>query len=176
MEDDERARAGAVLGGYGLDLGRMEDERPRHEVAQRLVGRIDEERLREERVVRVVSDDPDGDPVRRVRAREGVDDVDVVLLEVGDDLLPEAFEVLLGDRVVDVPPPDPAGRLRLAHDELVLRRAPGVAARVDDHRPALGEHGLVPGESVRVQHRGRRVPVHAAGDLDPVLREIHAAR
>ena len=51
------------------------------------------------------------------------------LAEMLGDLVAQPGEVLLGQRRVDLAPPDPAFGSRLAHDELVLRRPPGVHAR-----------------------------------------------
>ena len=116
-------------------------------------------------------DDAHGDPVRRVGAGEGVDDVEVLRVEVRDDLLAQPLEVLLGDRLVDGAPPDPLLRAGLADDELVLRRAAGEAAGVDDERPALGEPALAALERVRVEQRRRRVPVDAAARAQPVVGE-----
>jgi hypothetical protein len=119
-------------------------------------------------VVGAVGDDADGDPVRGVGAGERVDDVDVLLVEVGDDLLAETVELLLGQRLVDLAPPDAVLRTGLADDELVPRRASGVAAGVDDERPTLGEDALAARERVRVEERSRRLPVDAAVGIEPV--------
>ena len=152
----------------------MQDERLRLEVAQLLLGRVDEHRPREERVVRVVRDDADGDPLLRVGAGERVDDVEVAVAEVRDDLLAQPLEVLLRDLRVDVAPPDPVLGARLADDELVLGRAAGVLAGVDGERPAFGDPALVALQRVRVELRRGRVPVDGALGLDPVDREARA--
>src|SRR5439155_21008701 len=106
--------ASAVLLRIRLDSGRVQDERLRPEVRELLLARLDEERLREERVVRVRGDDPDGDPVRRVGACERVDDVEGVPgLDVARDLVAQPLELLLRDRLVDLAPPDATLGLRL---------------------------------------------------------------
>ena len=51
----------------------MQDECLRLELAQLRLGRVDEHRPREERVVGVVRDHADGDPLLRVCPREGID-------------------------------------------------------------------------------------------------------
>ena len=131
--------------------------------------RVDEHRPREERVVGVVRDDADRDPLLRVGAGERVDDVEVVAAaDVRGHLLAQPLEVLLRDLGVDVAPPDPLLRAGLPDDELVLRRAAGVLAGVDGERAALGEPGLAARERVRVELRRRRVPVDGAGGLDSV--------
>jgi hypothetical protein len=93
---------------------------------------------------------------------------------VGDDLLPQPFEVLLRDLRVDVAPPDPVLGPGLADDELVLRRAAGVLAGVDGERPALGDAAFPPLERVGVQLRGARVPVDGPLGLDPVDAQTRA--
>ena len=139
-----------------------------------LLGRLDEERLREERVPGAVGDDAHGEPVLRVGARERVHDVEIAAVEVGRDLVAQALEVLLRDLLVDVAPPDAALGAGLAHDELVLRRAARVAAGVDDERAALGEPRVALGERVLVEHRGRRLPVDAGARAQPVVVEAEA--
>jgi hypothetical protein len=89
-------------------------------VLELLVGGVDEERLREQRVPRALSDHAHGDAVRGIGAGERVDDVDVPFAEACRDLLAETLEVLLRHLCVDVAPPDPRRGARLAHDELVL--------------------------------------------------------
>ena len=97
--------------------------------AQLVLARVDEHRPRERGVVRVVGDDAHGDPMRRVGAGEGIDDVEGQAADVRDDLLAQPLEVLLGDLRVDVAPPDPLAEAVLADDELVLGRTAGVLAR-----------------------------------------------
>ncbi len=50
VENDEGLAPGPILFGIGRDLGRVQDERLRLVVGELLLGRIDEERLREERM------------------------------------------------------------------------------------------------------------------------------
>jgi hypothetical protein len=96
-----------------------------------------------------------------VGAREGVDHVDVLVLEVLDHLLAQPVEVLLRDRLVDRSPPDPVFGSRFLYDELVLGRTSRVAAGVDAERAPLGQPALIPLQSVRVEERGRRLVVDA---------------
>ena len=121
MEHDEGAAARPVLDRVGLDRRRVQDECLRLELGEILRGRLDEERLGEERVVRVVGDDADADPVLGIGACERVDDVHVALGVGGDDLVAEAIEQLLLEGLVDASPPDPVLGAGLAHHELVLR-------------------------------------------------------
>ena len=77
--------------------------------------------------------------MRGIGAGERVDDVERRLArELVGDLVAQPLEVLLGELLVAVPP-DPVLGARLADDELVLRRAAGVPAGVDDERAALGD-------------------------------------
>ena len=66
----------------------------------------------------------------RMGADEHVLAVQAPIGEVGHEARAQAVVVVLGDRVVDVAPPDVRLARRLADDELVLRRAAGVRARV----------------------------------------------
>ena len=67
--------------------------------------------------------------------------------------------VLLGDRLVDRPPPDLRPARRLADDELVLRRAPGVLAGANDERAVRRDDPLAVADGVLVQLGGREVAV-----------------
>ena len=163
VQDDERAGARAVHLGIGLDGGRVQHERFRLVPTELLLGRIDEERLREQRVPRAVGDDPERQAVRGIGAGERIDDIDVLLVEVGDDLRTQPLEAVFLDRLVDRSPPEPIFGAGLAHDELVERRAAGVLAGVDDERPALGKLRLAAQQRMAVQQRRGGVPVHAAG-------------
>ena len=134
----------------------MEDERLRLHLLELLVGRVDEERLREEGVPGALADHAHRQPMRRIRAGEGVDDVDVALAQPQRHLVPQLVEAFFRDLGVDVAPPDARLGARLADDELVLRRAARVLAGVDDERPAFGEPSLPARERVLVELGGRR--------------------
>ncbi len=172
MEADERLRARAVLVRIGRHRRGVEDQGLRLHLLELRLRWIDEERLREERVPGALADHAHGDAVSRIGAREGVDDVDVALAEPQRHLVAEPLEVLLGELAVDVTPPDPPLGTGLADDELVLRGAPRVHARVDDERAAFGKPRLASGERVLVELRGRGVPVDIPAHGDPVLREL----
>jgi hypothetical protein len=154
----------------------VQDDRLRLELLELLVGRRDEHRLREQGVVGVVGDDPHVDAVLRIGAGEGVDDVEVAVGEVGRDLGAKAVEAILLERPVHIAPPDALLGGRLPHDELVLRRAAGVAAGVDDERPALGEHALAPAQRVRVEDGRGQVPVNPAAGFDAVGGQVLVRR
>jgi len=116
----------------------------------------------------MVRDDADGDPLLRVGAGEGVDDVEAAVADVRHDLLAQSFEVLLRDLRIDLAPPDPVLGARLADEELVLGRAAGMHACVYGERAALGEPAVAAVQRMRVELRGGRVPVDDALGLDPV--------
>ncbi len=172
MEADEGLGARPVLVGIRGDRGRVEDERLRLHVLELLLGGIDEQRLGEEGVPGALADHADDDAMCRVRACESVDDVDVPLAESLGHLVAQALEVLLRDLGVDVPPPDARLRAGLAHDELVLGRAPRVPAGVDDERAAFGKPALAPRERVLVELRSRGVPVDVPAHGNSVLDEL----
>src|SRR5262249_30648568 len=138
--------------------------------------RLDEQRLREECVRRRLGHDADADAVQGIGTRERIDDVQLLAqLEVRDDLVAQPEELLLLERTIDVAPPDSILGAALAHDELVVWRAPGVRAGVDDERPAFGEHSLPPLERPRVERGGRRISMDGSGRLEAVLHEVDAA-
>ena len=177
MQDDERPGARPVRLRVGLDLGRVQHERLGLVRLELLVGRADEHRLREERVVRARGDDANADPMRGVGAGEGVDDVEALLRgEVVGDLATKPVEVRLLDRAVDLAPPDPLLGARLAHDELVVGRASRETAGVDDQRPALGEPSVAALERVGVELGRGRVAEHVARRRKPVSLQTRLRR
>ena len=176
VQDDERPGAGSVLGGHGLETRRVQDESVGLECVQLLLARLDEHRPGEERVIWVVGDHAHGDAVRGIGARERVDDVEGGLrVEMRRDLVSQALERVFGQLLVHVAPPDPVFRARLADDELVLRRAPGVDTCVDGERAALGKLCFAAEERVRVQDGRGRVPMERALGAETELRQLCAA-
>ena len=65
---------------------------------------------------------------------------------------------------------------RLADDELVLRGARGVLARVDDDRAAADDPPLAAERDLLVERLGRQVPVDAARVREAVVLEPVVAR
>jgi hypothetical protein len=122
-------------------------------------------------VVRPVGDHAHADPVGRIGARESVDDVAVLALEMGDHLRAQSVEVVLLERLVDLAPPDPVLGTRLTDDELVLRRATGEAAGVDHERAPFRQLPLAARQRVRVQQRCRRLPEDPPVGVQPVTGE-----
>ena len=174
MQHDERPGTRPVHRRVGFDLGRVQHQRVGPEVRQLGFGGIDEERLGKERVIRTIGDDANGDPVLRVCAGKRVDHVhDLLLLEEPNDLLAELLEALVAQLLVAVPP-DPVFGARLAHDELVLRRATRVPAGVDDERPAFRDPRVASLDGVLVEHGRGRVPDDRARRMNAVGGEIQA--
>ena len=156
--------------GIGLEPGRVQDERLRLEVAQLVLGRVDEHRPREERVVRVARDDADGDPVRRVGARERVDDVErrwpprcAATFSRSPSKCSSEISALTSPH--QIRSSEPGSRTM----NLSFGERPGVLAGVDRERPALGEPALTARQSIGVELRRRGVPVDGPRGLDPVL-------
>ena len=177
MQDDECAAACAVLLGIRLQVGRVQHDSLRRKGSLLFGTEIDEHRASEERVVRVRRDHAHADPMRAVGSRPGVDDVERFGgCEVRRDLVPEQLVVILGELLVDVSPPDAIGGGRFVDEELVLGRAAGEGAGVDDERAAFGELALAARQRVRVEQCGGRVSIDGAGCVDPLLGEIDAAR
>ena len=98
-------------------------------------------------------------------------DLPIGVAELGRHFVAQAVEVLGRQRLVHLAPPDPVLRAGLLHEELVLRRAAGERAGVDDERAALGELPLAVQERLRVEQRGRRVPTNAPAWVQTVLVE-----
>ena len=58
----------------------------------------------------------------RIGAGESIDDVERILcIQMGDDLRAQPLELRLGERMVDLAPPDPVLGAGLDDDELVSR-------------------------------------------------------
>ena len=135
-------------------------------------GGRDEHRLREQRVVGAAGDDADADAVGMVGAGEGVDDVErIAPVEMLDDLRAQAVEPVLGQRMVDLAPPDAILRSGLLDDELVLRRAPGERAGVDDQRATVGQGAVTALQRSRVELGGRRAPDDGADGVEAMCFE-----
>ena len=150
----------------------MEDERLGLHPLELVVRRVDEERLREERMPGALGKHANRDSVGGIRSRKGVDDVDVALAQTSGDLLAEMLEALLGDLGIDVSPPDSRLGARLADDELVLGRAARVLPGVDDERTALGEARVAARQRMLVELRCRRMPEDVPAHRHPVLCEL----
>ena len=81
METDEGATPRAVLLGNSYDRRCVEDESIRLHLGELVVGRVDEERLGEKCVPRVLRNDAHADSMRRIGAGKGIDDVDIAFTQ-----------------------------------------------------------------------------------------------
>ena len=172
VERHEAGRARAVDFGVGLELGGMENDNFGG-VDRDLVRRcVDEHRLCEQDVPGRVANHANGHAVLGVRASEGVEDVDVTLIEEGGEVGADLRIVGGRDRRVDRSPPDALIAAGLLHDELVFWRAAGVRSGVDDQRATVAHHASVGTDRVLVELSGRQVPVGSALRSETMCVEI----
>ena len=123
------------------------------------LGGTDQHRPHKQRVIRTLAHHPHLDAVVRVPAREGVDDVQP---RPGGQIVdrPAVVDVkgLLLDGDVDRSPPHVVCGARVTDDAFVFGRAAGLAARVSDQRPRIGDRrALVVADRFFVKRRGREV-------------------
>ena len=141
--------------GIGLEPRARAGRAPRLEDVELVLGRVDEQRLREQRVVRHVGDDAharSGAPDRRRRTRRRRRAPDAARgrrrpCRVARGTSPRGL-------TVHVVPPDALSEPRSPHDELVTSGERPVWIPVSTTSGlALGEHAFVGDERVRVEHR-----------------------
>src|SRR5690606_6017798 len=75
----------------------------------------------------------------------------------------------LGNWPIDLAPPDIILRCGLLHDEPVVRRAAGVAARLHDQRAEMGDLAFIPPRGLFIEHGCRQVPINSAGVFNAVF-------
>ena len=172
VERHETGRARAVDFGVGLELRGMENDDFGGVDGDLCRRRVDEHRLCEQDVPGGVANHANCDAVLGVRASEGVEDVDVALVEEGGEVGANLRVVGGRDRRVDRSPPDALIAAGLLHDELVFRRASGVGSGVDDQRATVTHHASVGSDRVLVELSGRQVPVGSALRSETVCVEI----
>ena len=127
VEHDEGAGPGAVARGIGLEVGSVEDGEAGTEVGELGRQRAEEHVPHEQRVPRVRRDEPNREPVRRVRAAEEVLHEELARVEIGPHVLVQPLERRRVVPRVLLPPDAIAGAL-LLEQELVLGRPAGVRA------------------------------------------------
>ena len=98
----------------------------------------------------------------RVGAGPGVEDVEILVLQVRHHVAVQRVELGFVDRLVHVAPVDVLFARRLAHDELVVRRAAGVLPGRADERPLGGQNAFAAAQRLLVQGRRAQVPVDAS--------------
>src|SRR5262249_13320330 len=79
-------------------------------------------------------------------------------LRMADHVATKRFERVPGDGAVVLPPDAPLGA-GLAHDELVLRRAAGVASGLDHQSAAIGNPSLAPADDLFIEFRRAEIPL-----------------
>ena len=120
VDQNERAAARAVTGGFGAELGRVDHRELRREIARRLVGR-QEQVAREERMPSVLRDDPDRQAVARIGAHVRIHNVDVALAQIGADSLQECVEMGGVDRTVGFAPVNVMLAACFANEKFIFR-------------------------------------------------------
>ena len=144
MERDERAGARAVLGRVGLDAGRVQDDASGAKPVELGLAPARMNIVRgEQRVVGARRHDPHRDPVRRVGAGEGIDDVEVALAEVSRQPSRAGARSCSGSSGwLTLPHQIRSSDARLADDELVFGERPVCLPVSTTSGAALGEHAV----------------------------------
>ena len=99
--------------------------------------------------------------------RPGVEDVELLVLQVRHHVAVQRVELRLVDRPVHAAPVHVLFARRLADDELVVRRAAGVLAGAGDQRAFGGQLRLAAAKRLLVQGGRAQVPVDASRPNDP---------
>jgi hypothetical protein len=176
VQDDERPAARAVLRRVGLELGRVQyrEVRIKRRELRRL--RADEHVPHERHVPRTWRQVAHRQPVPRVGAAiEVLHEELVALVEICTDVGKECFELLLGQRLVHLPPIDVLLRPGFFDDKLVVRRSTGVRRGDGDEGAHRGQVTFAAPDRRLDQHRSGEIPVHLAGRLESLRLEPDVA-
>jgi hypothetical protein len=117
-------------------------------------GVVDEQIPAEEVMPRELVDHPDRQPIRRVGAREAVEDEQFLVLERSEHLVVQDVELRRVNRPVDLAPCDLTRARRLADDEFVVGRAAGMQARPACERPVRSDQPFPAPDRFFVQRGG----------------------
>jgi hypothetical protein len=98
--------------------------------------------MREKILPRELGVDAHGDAVVLVGADVAIEHVRIALREIRSDAIPKRIEGFQRDRSVGIAPIDVLLARRFLDEELVLRRAPRVRARIDDQLAVGAEDTL----------------------------------
>ncbi len=123
---------------------------------------LDEHVPSEQALPGVLGDDSNRQLVVAVCADATVLHEDILALDVCEQTAVELFVVFLIERAVDRAPPDVIGRGGFVDYQLVVRRAPGVVPRANDHGAQVGDESLSPAHDPLVESGGVECPVDAA--------------
>ena len=158
IDEHEGARARAVALRIGVEKRRIDNGELRNEVGRRRLWR-DEKMMREQIMPGEFGVDADRNAIAFVGAGVAIQRVDFALGKVRADAIPECVELRGFDRLVRRAPVDMRFARRLAHEELIFRRAPGVRTRIDDELSAWSEHALATFDRMFDELRNRKVLV-----------------
>ena len=153
----------------------MQDRKGRLEPRQLVGRRANEHVARKEAVPGAVGDHPHRQPVFRIGAGVEVLDEQLAALQVGEQALVQAGELLGRDRLVDLAPVHRVLGARLLDDVFVARGAAGEETGRDREAAARGELALAPPHGVLVEHRRGLVPVHGPEVVHALPVEAEAA-
>ena len=131
-------------------------------------GHVDEHVLREQAVPGLLGDDPDGQPVPRIRARVAILHEQLASLDVVEHPAMERVEELRLDGPVHLAPPDLVLARGFADDELVVRGTAGVLAGPADERTVGRDQRFPAANGLLVERRHAEIPVHPRDVPDPV--------
>ncbi|MDQ1230660.1 hypothetical protein QE379_002086 [Sphingomonas sp. SORGH_AS 879] len=166
--DDGRGTT-AMTCGVGAEAGQVDDRIVGDELAQFMLFRADQHRADEQIMPGQFVDDAHAHPVLGLRsAIEILDEQIFLLAERGEEIGLERGEVVGAHRLVGLAPPDGVAGLVVADHELVLRRTPGVLARLDHQRAVRRQLALTTRHGGFDQPRGDQVPVERGTGLDPL--------
>jgi hypothetical protein len=158
---DDGAAAAAVDGGVGLEFRGVQDGPVRGEAVQRILRRADEHVAREQRMPRIGRDQAHANLVRSVGAgMQVLGEQFRLLAEIGAHLGGQSGELIRGQLLIDLAPPDRLGRFGLIDHELVLHRAAGVLAGDRDEGAVRGQPALPAPKRLGDQDRSRQVCVN----------------
>src|SRR5262249_48663500 len=135
----------------GLEAGHVDDREVGGEGGEVLPGRPAEQVAGEDARPGGLRVHAQAAAVRRVSADVEVLRVQLTVRDVRHQAGGQAVVVRLADRLVYLAPPDLGLARRLAHDELVPRRAPGVRRGADDEGALGRDLGLARGDRALVQ-------------------------
>ena len=164
MHEDEHVGPRAVARGVSLEIRRVDDGELREVLGAPSGVVLREEHVPGEQVVPgEFVDDSDREPVRGVGARPGVQDVQLLVLEVVQHVAVKRIELVRVDRTVDAAPVHVLLARRFAHDELVVRGPAGVLARPADEGTLGGQRAFTAVDRLLVQRRWAQIPMDTPG-------------
>jgi hypothetical protein len=174
VDDDERAGAGSVPFRVSLKIRSMQNGEPGTKLGQLGRQSADEHVSDEQRMPCVRRDEPDRQPVRRIRTGEEILHEDFPRIEVAANVFLQPLERFRLQPGILFPPDTVAGP-RLLYQELVLGGAAGMGSGDRRECATIGQHTLASAYGV-LQKLGRREVRVDANGKEAVLdkREVFA--